>query len=65
MALTITHGNRKSTTKHDDLIAASHGDQKARRLFRQRWCKLESLRVVSHKGKVFGQSDELCASTRC
>jgi hypothetical protein len=64
VALTITHGNWKSTTQDDDLVAASHGDQKARRLFSQRRCKLKSLRVVSHKGEVFGQSDELCATTR-
>jgi hypothetical protein len=64
MALAIPHGNGKSTTQDDDLVAASHGDQKARRLFRQRRCKFESLSVVSHKGEVFGQSDKLCATTR-
>jgi hypothetical protein len=64
MVLAITHGNGKPTTQDDDLVAASHGDQKARRLFRQSRCQVETLSVVTHKGKVFWQSDQLGATTR-
>jgi hypothetical protein len=64
MALAITHWNGKPTTQNDDLVTTSHGDQKARRLFRQIWCQVQSLSVVTHKSKVFRQSDQLGATTR-